>query len=169
MESQERFAIIKYIVDKLGDVGKTKIQKLIYILQNVFNIPIGYIFKIHYFGPYSEILDDDLIDMKLHELLSIEPSPDGYGYHINSMNRDDSSLSLNVKFDPEKLNRCLEIFGDLSISDLELLSTIHFVKNTVKNRKDVIDKVAILKPKFNRDNIADSYDELERKIKEAIL
>ena len=50
-EKETRFAIIRYLVDKLKDVGKTKIQKIIYFLQEAFGVPLDYVYTMYYFGP----------------------------------------------------------------------------------------------------------------------
>src|SRR4030042_2622370 len=82
MTQEDRFAIICYIVDKLKDVGKIRMQKLVYFLQWLFDVPLGYDYKMHYYGPYSDELNDDLIAMQLSKNVEIGADPSGYGYHI---------------------------------------------------------------------------------------
>ena len=55
-----RLAVIRRIADLAPDPGKTSIQKIAYFIQSGLNIPLGYRFKMHYFGPYSEELDGKL-------------------------------------------------------------------------------------------------------------
>ena len=43
-----RLAFIQMIVDHLGDVGKTKVQKISCFLQEALSIPLKYRFRMHY-------------------------------------------------------------------------------------------------------------------------
>ena len=71
MPQEDRFAIIRYIVDMLKDVGKVRMQKLVYFLQWIFTVPLGYDYKMHYYGPYSDELNDDLIAMQADDTAKI--------------------------------------------------------------------------------------------------
>ena len=52
MDTQDlRLAIAHVIVSELGDVGKTKLQKLVYFLQAAHGIPTRYPFKMHHLRP----------------------------------------------------------------------------------------------------------------------
>ena len=55
-----RLAFIQVIVERHDDVGKTKLQKISYFFQEALSIPLKYRFRMHYFGPYSDDLDDAL-------------------------------------------------------------------------------------------------------------
>lgn len=165
MAKEDRFVIIRYLVDKLTDVGKTKTQKIIYFLQYVFGIPLEYVYKMHYFGPYSEELNDDLIDMRSHGYIDIERDPNGYGYHVTPGNEAVDSMANMKKEHVKKLDNCLEKLGAFDLSDLELLGAIHFVKNValtpIKDKSEVIEMVARLKPAFGESKIEESYKALE--------
>ena len=162
-EKETRFAIIRYLVDELGDVGKTKIQKIIYFLQHAFGVPLDYVYTMYYFGPYSEELNNNLLDMKLQDYLDIEPVSDGYGYHVRLGNEVIGSILDAVKPYVRQLNECLDKFGKFNPLELELLGTLYFVKHSEdKLTKDgIIKKVKILKPKFDTSVIEDFYEKLE--------
>ena len=57
-----KYAIIVFLVKeyaKQGRIGRTALQKLIYLLQELFNINCGYDFKFYTYGPFSsEILSN---------------------------------------------------------------------------------------------------------------
>jgi len=165
MAKEDRFAIIRYAVGQLRDVGKTKTQKLIYFLQYVFCIPLEYVYKMHYFGPYSEELNDDLIDMRSHGYIAIERDPSGYGYHITLGNEAVDSMANMKEEHVEKLDNCLEKLGGLEPRTLELLGAIHFVKNValrpLEEKSEVIEMVARLKPAFEESAIEEYYEVLE--------
>ena len=167
MAKEDRFAVIRYLVDKLRDVGKTKMQKLIYFLQYAFNVPLDYVFRMHYFGPYSEELDDDLIDMKLHDYIDITPNPTGYGYHIRPSSEVVDSMDNTIKQYAQQLNNYLDKLGSYDIQTLERLGTLHFVKHIEDkaSKDEIIAKVVRLKPQFGKPEIGNSYEELENLLK----
>lgn len=163
IEKEARFAVIRYLVDRLGDINKTKVQKIMYFLQHAFGVPLDYSYTMYYFGPYSEELNNDLLDMKLQDHLDIKPSPDGYGYHV----RPGSEIidSLDTKIEPYKgqLDDCLDKFRDFSALYLELLGTLYFVKHSEDGltEDEIVKKVKKLKPKFDESAIKEYYEKLE--------
>lgn len=167
MAKEDRFAVIRYLVEKLKDVGKTRIQKIVYFLQYVFRVPLDYVYTMHYYGPYSEELNDDLIDMKLHEYIAITPDPTGYGYHITLGGEVIASMENTIKDYERELENCLQKFGQLEPQKLELLGTLHFVENVAltsskeKTKDQIIEMAQILKPVFTRPYIEESYEELK--------
>ena len=164
MESKKNlhFAVIRDIVDRKGDIGKTKIQKIIYFLQNAFGVPLGYSFKMYYYGTYSEELDNELSDMHLQDYLRIEPDPAGYGYHIQPGEDNMNIPEDMVEPQRSQIEKCLKVFGGYDAKELELYSALHFVNRILNNPKkgDVVDRVAVLKPKFDKGEIEKAYDEL---------
>jgi uncharacterized protein YwgA len=166
---ESRFAIIRFIVDKLKDVGKIRVQKLVYFLQWIFDVPLGYDYKMHYYGPYSDELNDDLIAMQMSKNVEIGADPTGYGYHIipgaEVVTTKDDVLS---KYS-EKISKCLREFGKFSPNELEILGTLHFVKYIagVSNEAKIIEKTSMLKPVFLRSTIEETYKKLESIINSA--
>lgn len=163
IERETRFAIIWYLVDKLGDVGKTKIQKIIYFLQEAFGVPLDYVYTMYYFGPYSEELDNDLLDMKLQDYLNIGPDTTGYGYHVCPGNEVIASIGDTIKPYARQLDECVDNFGVFPALYLELLGTLYFVKHSEDKltKEEVIKKVIRLKPKFDMPEIEKFYEKLE--------
>jgi len=163
MEKEVRFAIIRYLVDKLGDVGKTRMQKIIYFLQYAFGVPLDYVYTMYYFGPFSEELNNDLLDMKLQDYLDIKPSPDGYGYHVRPGNEVIASVDDAIKPYAGRLDECVDKFGDFPALYLELLGTLYFVKHSEDEltKEEIIKKVKKLKTKFDTSVIEEYYEKLE--------
>ena len=163
IEKETRFAIIRYLADKLEDVGKTKIQKIIFFLQEAFDIPLDYVYTMYYFGPYSEELDNDLLDMKLQDYLNIEPDPAGYGYHVCPGNEVIASIGDTIKPYVGQLDECVDKFGVFPALYLELLGTLYFVKHSEDEltKEGIIKQVKILKPKFDIPEIEKFYEKLE--------
>ena len=163
MAQEDRFAVIRYIVDKIGDVGKIQMQKLAYFLQWIFQVPLGYDYKIHHYGPYSDELNDDLIVMQLNKHVEVEADPSGYGYHIILGSEAVATMDDILKKYSRQMNKCLEALGEFEPSQLEVLGTLHFVKYIagVSDESTVIEKTAMLKPVFSKPFIEETYRKLE--------
>jgi uncharacterized protein YwgA len=58
LKSQD-ILLLLYLINKLEKVeGRKRLQKLIYILKNVYNIPFTFLFRPYYYGPYSDELSE---------------------------------------------------------------------------------------------------------------
>lgn len=160
------FATLSFIVDEKGDIGKTKLQKIVYFLQNTFGVPLDYSFKIHYYGTYAEELDNDLTDMSLQGYITIRPDLQGYGYHLRSGDQEVENADELLSPFMEKMRRCLAAFGQFDATQLELFSALHFVRERLEEaeKAQTVDRVKVLKPKFSREDIETAYNDLERLI-----
>ena len=170
MAQKDRHVIFRCIVDSLKDVRKIGMQKLVYFLQWIFHVPLGYNYKMHYYGPYSDELNDDLIAMQMSSNLKIEADPSGYGYHIipgtEAVTTGDEVLGQYS----ENIDKCLSEFAELSPNELEILSTLHFVKYVagVPDEDKIIEKTSMLKPVFSKSTIKQAYKNLESIMKSAL-
>jgi uncharacterized protein YwgA len=167
---ENRYAIIRYIVDELTDVGKIKMQKLVYFLQSIFDVPLGYDYKMHYYGPYSDELNDDLIAMQMNKNVEIGADPSGYGYHIIPGTEAVTTKNDILGKYSKGISKCLTEFDGFNPSELEILSTLHFVKYIagVSNEDKIIEKTSMLKPVFTKVAIKKAYKELESVMKSAL-
>lgn len=170
MAQKDRYAIIRCIVDNLKAVGKIRMQKLIYFLQWIFHVPFGYDYKMHYYGPYSDELNDDLIAMQMSNNLEIEAAPSGYGYHIIPGTEAVTTRDKILGEYSENMSKCLNEFDKFSPNELEILSTLHFVKYIagVSDEDKIIEKTSMLKPVFRKVAIKKAYKELESVMKSAL-
>ena len=165
MSTQDlRLAIANMIVSELGDVGKTKLQKLVYFLQEAQGIPTRYPFKMHHYGPYSEALETDVARLSHAGYVNVSPDRMGFGFHIipgESHPEDQWRAALTPH--QRSLRQVIDMFGECETFELELAATIHFVKAlSPKWRKDqVIDMTKRLKPKFAPSFIEEWYVRLE--------
>ena len=172
MEDQElqalRLAVIERIVSTCSDVGKTKVQKIAYFLQESVGVPLKYPFRMHYFGPYSDRLDSVLSFARALGAVDINPDPEGFGYHVTPGSEHGNGLSqaydLSKHPKIEEIDRAVRDLGSLETHELELYATIHFVRatNEEQSKQDVLETVSGLKPKFSKDAIDHAYRTLER-------
>lgn len=157
---EQRIAFINKIVTECDNIGKTKIQKISYFLQESVGIDLKYPFRMHYYGPYSDDLDQVVSLAETLGHIDISPDPNGFGYHVTATtNGEDEPKQIGN----EKVDAAIRVLGILETVQLELYATIHFVtKQQPENSKnDTINVVGKIKPKFHPDHIESAYDLLK--------
>lgn len=170
-ERWDQYGLIAYLTEKLKGVspqfGKTVLQKLVYIMQEVYELPTDYDYILYNYGPYCSELNDDLSYAALLDGVNIDWS--GIGYKISPsektkhyINKAKDFLSGNSKH----IDQTIQHFGNMYAKDLELRSTIIFVSKQMSsssnnsNSQAIIEKVGEIKPQFSIQEIGSAYDEL---------
>lgn len=159
---------------------RTALQKMVYLLKELFSVNAGYEFELYTYGPFSSQL---LADLDLAALLggvSVEyvPSLVG-GYRITSGPQNEEFRRRAAVFleavDPA-IKQAVRDFGSFSAKDLELRSTIVYVDRDSKrsgqrpSRAAFIGLVKELKPRFSLEAIdraladLESHEYLERRV-----
>ncbi|MCL4424003.1 MAG: hypothetical protein M1299_07615 [Firmicutes bacterium] len=156
MIQMQRYSALLYTVQagqgKFGRVGHTLIQKLFYLLIYGKNVPLGYKFKLYYYGPYCAEIWGDLNTIKDYGLISIQPKPDGFGYDIAPGNKTWPSLKEFASAIAPKIDELLDLLGGQHVRMLEVLATTHYVYTDWKKRDfepspdSVAESVVALKP-----------------------
>ncbi len=166
MDTQDlRLAIAHVIVTELDDVGKTKLQKLVYFLQAAYGVPTRYPFKMHHYGPYSEALETDVARLSHAGYVNVSRDRMGFGFHITpGDSQQEGQWRLALAPHKQLIRQAINMFGECETYELELAATIHFVKSLSPQwRKDrVVTTSQRLKPKFTRTFVEEWYDRLER-------
>ena len=157
-----RIAAIKLIVDRLEDLGKTKLQKILYFTQEEIGAPLGYRFRMHHYGPFSEAVDNDISFMRAIGQLVVQPDESGFGFHIRSASDEVLELGEEVNQYKGAMTTAIDKLGKLDTPDLELWATTHFVQHLLKEptRESVIENVGRLKPRFSPPTIRAAYNKL---------
>jgi uncharacterized protein YwgA len=170
-ERWEKYGVIAELADQLDDkspqFGKTALQKLVYILQEVYGVPCGYDYVLYNYGPYCGELSSDLTYFSLLEGVNVDWS--GKGYEISPSKHTEQFIEKACDFlsryeDP--ISKTVQYFGAMSAKDLELRTTIIFVSKQMTNQEEyerrrlVINKVNEIKPHFSIQEIENAYDEL---------
>ena len=106
--------------------GKKKLQKLLYFVQEAEREPLGFDYRMHYYGPYSPTLDSRVRALSHAGL--VESSTSGEGTSSFSIAKDVAE-SLAGRHEPldEKIDRVSSRLGDQTPNTIELLGTIHFL------------------------------------------
>ena len=163
-----RLAVIGRIVATRDDIGKTKVQKIAYFLQESIGVPLKYPFRMHYFGPYSDELDGVLSLAKSIGSVDIKPDPEGFGYHVTQGTNDESTWSqaYDISKDPNvaAIDDAVTILGKIETWKIELYATIHFISEMDDglSKDEVLEKVGDLKPKFDKRTICQAYQTLQK-------
>ena len=166
-----RVAIIRRIVALHRDIGKTKIQKIVYFLQESVDVPLKYPFRMHYYGPYSDELDGNISLTKSLGYIDIDRDPYGFGYHVTPVAEMEDApwQGYDTSDDPEvqaltdAIDSAIDILGALETPQIELYATIHLISGLKGNssKAQTLQTVKRLKPKFSTSEINRSYQTLK--------
>lgn len=170
----KRYALIAELVSRLEKIspqlGKTALQKLVYLLQEIYGIEAGYDFELYTYGPYTSRLLQDLDQVEALEgvKVSLVASALG-GYSISPGEKNKELRKKADKFlSSEKvkagIDRLIKEFGNLWAKDLELRSTIVYaVRNNsvLYEYNELAELVHEIKPKFSKAEIESVVNELK--------
>ena len=152
--------------------GKTALQKMVFLLQEIYKVDVGYSFGFHTFGPFAgELLGDlDFAErMGAVQVKSVEGSyGNGYliepGAHIKEIF---AKAEPFLKQHGKELDALVSAFGTKTAKDLELLTTIIYLNKEIMwdeqkmTRTEAVGKIRELKPKFTDTDVRRGMTELE--------
>lgn len=161
----DRYALMTELISRLEKVnpciGKTILEKMLYLLQVLCKVDVGYDFEFYTYGPYSSQILNDLTQVEHWRGLKVERISDLLnGYKITT----DSKASFFIEkgralIDTPQIDQALKniinIFGAYSAKDLELLATIVYVDQEIKmdenipSQEQIFEIVKQLKPRFS--------------------
>jgi len=127
---------------------RKKVQKLVYLMDKLFGMDLGFSYSWYLHGPYSPEVTKIVFDV-------IE------GRQIEGSNQE--ALSRR---DIARIDRLKSFLGkDIDSNDeLELLVSLHFLiersRNSKLSQKDVVDFLKSKKPYFTDEEIAEAIDKL---------
>jgi uncharacterized protein YwgA len=152
------------MAQKPGEFGRTSLMKLIYFLQAVKGVPLGYNFTLYSYGPFdSSVLDDVSYATSLEAVKETVISyPNGYGYDIKPEEKASQIKAKAQDFLKEhkdSIEWVVEEFSKYSAADLELIGTIIYADQELLRKKmqsdlsDFISRVRKIKPHFTVEQI----------------
>ena len=173
----ERYGLVAAVVRELSpkspQLGKTVLQKIVYLLQALAGVQSEYRFRFYTYGPFSvELLQDlDLVEglggVKIHRVVS-EPG----GFRIEPGENADGLIrkanSLLEEQGAEAISRIVADFGHLPARDLELRATVVYVVRDLERRGKTVENgrvkelVENLKPRFHRHEVENAILELRK-------
>ncbi len=175
----EKYALITELAEQLKDrspqFGKTVLQKMVYLLQELYGVNCGYTFDLYMYGPFSSGLLQDLDLVESMGGVSVVPvvfGTGGYrilpGEHSESLKKKATDFLSDEKI-TSALNMLVEDFGNYQAKELELRSTIIYVSKDMRrsgnpvSRLDLLRIVKEIKPKFTDAEVQQAIDEMEKR------
>jgi uncharacterized protein len=155
-----RLAVIAALVDAApGILGRTALMKLTYALQTVFNVPLGYDFKIYTYGPFdAQVLEDLAYAERLGAIdCSAVHYADGYRYILRPGAKIQEVEQLGApELDGHRktIVRVVQQFGSRTAGDLEMIGTIIFVDRAYRKKGETVplrqlaERVRSIKPRL---------------------
>lgn len=166
-----QYALIAELAERLRDrpFGRTALQKLTYLLQELHGVDTGYEFPLHTYGPYSSDLSADLDTLAAMQGVQVVPDQRQGGFHISPGARSQSIREMgadSVRPHFEAIDQVAEEFGGMSAKELELRATLVFAERDARRRGDplaedgLVEVVHEIKPNFSREQIRAALREL---------
>ena len=152
-----RLAVIRRIAESIPGCGKTSIQKIVYFLQTARGLPLGYRFKMHHYGPYSEKLDGNLSLADAMGLVEVNANSGGYGFHVEAGQYQIDPTEHGIPW--EKVDKMIHALGAFQLWQLELMATVHFVRSIQREatESEIVETVSRLKPYFEHADMEQAY------------
>lgn len=172
-----RYALIAELAQRLegksARFGKTSLQKMVYLLQELDGVPTNYQFSLYTHGPFTAQLLGDLDLVEALGAVKVQYVVSGYGGYQISPGREWQAIREKaLEFLDEKkdaIDRVVDEFGGFSAKELELRSTIVYLDREIKRSKKSLDRsgfialVKKVKPRFGEEVIEKALADLEHK------
>ena len=84
--------LVRRLQDKSPQIGKTVMQKMVYLLKEIYNVPCGYEYSLYTYGTYSAELTSDVEAVAAMKGLDLKEGI--FGYQITS---GENSLTIMEK------------------------------------------------------------------------
>jgi uncharacterized protein YwgA len=150
----EKWALVADLVQKMRDAGgwagQTHIQKTMFFLQELLEVPSGYNFVLYKHGPYSFDLRNDLGRLRANLALDIElQRPYGASFKLGDIGNNviNSGAPTVDQYDNE-LQFVVDALAKKDVRELERLGTALLVKGRHPNCDEAFlaNKIVELKP-----------------------
>ncbi len=163
-----RLALISLALQSAGRIdGRTKLQKMLYLANSIGWKAID--FRYHNYGPYSETLALELDTMRNYGWVEERQSSTSHDrlvhqYYFSGKHKQ-VGLSLVGKAEDmipdgkkliSKTRGLIKLLNDFSSDDLQIMSTLVFLRNQNPSISEdqLVELTSKLKPQFSRDSIS---------------
>ena len=164
----DRYALIAEIVRRFHEghhrLGKTALQKIIFLLQRALGVEVGYSYTLYTYGPFCSDVARDLDVVAAVDGAKILPVGSSGGFEIvpGPANTDVCGMSSSfLRSSSTALDTVIEHFGGLTAKELELRSTLVYLSGPGPSRDDLVQQVYDIKPHFSPRAIGDALLQLE--------
>jgi uncharacterized protein YwgA len=165
-------ALVAYLIKSYTEVshetvGRTMLQKLCYFAK-VYGAPLPFRFEIYHYGPFSQEIFDRTEDLLLDSVIEDRSGDRGVSNFVPGPNLDSflGRFGDVLQKHEGNLQRVARMFSRLNTSQMELVSTIHYIFSSHRewfkqapSREGVVGSVLQVKGgKFTRDAVERAYD-----------
>lgn len=157
--SSSGFSYIVAAIDALGRftdrVGRTHVQKLVFLAESWQVVPPLHSFTLYLHGPYSRELDGEILALRAAGIVSAKADPEGFGARY-AVDRRYASEAQSLLSRPslDGVRALAEALAPLKVKQLEALATSEFVRKRSQLPDDgVRDRVRQLKPHLQGEEI----------------
>lgn len=168
----KKYGIIAELAEnmKTKGMGKTALQKLVYFLQELYNIDCGYGFSFYTYGPYCAELSNDLSYIESVggvEIKTIFYSP-GFGYEIKPGKKNEylrRKASGFLSKSENQISELLNEFGNLTAKNLELRASLLYIykESKITDETKIIKTIKSIKPYFDEKEIKNAFVDMKNK------
>ncbi|MCL2846270.1 MAG: hypothetical protein FWE38_01120 [Firmicutes bacterium] len=166
-EQKDRLGTITLLAGK-QIMGATALMKCLYLLQEVFDVPLDYDYTIYTYGPYCAQVAADIDFSTFYGYTACRPWQE-QGYSGRDYEPGDNVSEADTSF-AQKYEKAIttiaETFAVKQAKELELIATIVYVhvfhkRNNPKiEKKQIVTDVNRIKPHFDISHIEREYDNL---------
>lgn len=160
------YGMIAYISKQVPDLGKTKLQKLVYLIKEIKKVSVGYSFRFYNYGPYSDKLAENLDFVRSLDGVNVNYEPSWNLYNILPSSNTDKLIEKAPKIqeNQQALDDVLHEFGPRNARELELVATLVYVdRNDHLDEDQLVITVKDLKPKYSSSEIETEMRALKAK------
>ena len=112
-------------------LGRTILQKLCYF-ANASGVPLPFRFEIYHYGPFSQEIFDRTENLLLDDVIEDLSGDRGRSNFVPGPNLDSflGRFDETIRQHETKLHRVARMFSHLDPSEMELVSTIHYIHSS---------------------------------------
>jgi len=167
----DRYALIAEIAQRSHSLGRTALQKHLYLLQALFEVDVRYDFTLYTYGPFTSEILSDLDVAEAMGAVSVSFNPSGYGAYVIKPGADYERIQSKAKpflnTISDKLEKQFNDFGSFTAKELELRATIVYASRELAKAGqpsgELLDTVHEIKPGFTREQIESAISDLVNK------
>ncbi len=169
----DQYALIAFLIGKAEEtgqkLGKKALQKTVHLIQALAGVDTGYRFSFYTYGPYSASLAGDLDVVANSGGAKIQYVRADNRYLIEPNERTDRMIGKGKDYICENqagIDRVLETFGGRMAKDLELVSTIAYLRqhaqtDDFQDEAKLVKHVRDLKPKYSNTQVKQAIAEVK--------
>ena len=146
--------------------GETHLQKAMFFLQALADVPAAFDFVLYKHGPFSFDLRNELTGLRADGLMKLHPQPAPYGPSILTTETGDHYVDnrrSNLGKYEESIRFVAEQLADKGVSELERLSTALYVmlKHHDISSAEKAERIAELKPHIDLTEAREAIEQVK--------